>query len=301
MAFEEIIGHKKEKETLENVIKQNKVLHGYLFSGQEGIGKFLMAKEFAKAILCENTSNTPCKKCKSCIEFESGNNPDYNIINPDGSTIKIEQIRYMNSKILEKPIHGGKKVYIINNSEKMTKEAQNCLLKTLEEPPEYAVIILICSQEGNLLTTIKSRCTKLDFTKLSNEEIKQYFTKIGENLSDDILELAEGSISKALKRTNNQESYINIKHLLEKIENITKLDMLKQEFIYKEKDNIQDLLDVMSNNLFQIAKEKVQYLNCIEIIEQTKKDLDANGNFDMCIDNLLLSIWEEINEKHSRS
>ena len=97
----------------------------------------------------------------------------------DGKSIKIEQIRYMQEKIAEKPISSNKKVYIINNSDTMTKEAQNCLLKTLEEPPEYAVIILVLANENNMLNTIKSRCTKIMFNPLSKEEIIHYFNSNG--------------------------------------------------------------------------------------------------------------------------
>ena len=97
----------------------------------------------------------------------------------DGKSIKIEQIRYMQEKIAEKPIASNKKVYIINNSDTMTKEAQNCLLKTLEEPPEYAVIILVLANENNMLNTIKSRCTKIMFNPLSKEEIIHYFNSNG--------------------------------------------------------------------------------------------------------------------------
>ena len=97
----------------------------------------------------------------------------------DGKSIKIEQIRYMQEKIAEKPIASNKKVYIINNSDTMTKEAQNCLLKTLEEPPEYAVIILVLANENNMLYTIKSRCTKIMFNPLSKEEIIHYFNSNG--------------------------------------------------------------------------------------------------------------------------
>ena len=97
----------------------------------------------------------------------------------------------MNSKIIEKPITSNRKVYIINNSEKMTTDAQNCLLKTLEEPPEYACIILICSNEAQMLTTIKSRCTKLAFQELSRTEICEYLEKeTNEKISDTILKLA---------------------------------------------------------------------------------------------------------------
>ena len=101
------------------------------------------------------------------------------IVAEDCKSIKIEQIRYMQEKIAEKPIASNKKVYIINNSDTMTKEAQNCLLKTLEEPPEYAVIILVLANENNMLNTIKSRCTKIMFNPLSKEEIIHYFNSNG--------------------------------------------------------------------------------------------------------------------------
>ena len=146
MAFENIVGNSPIKYTLNKIVENNNILHGYLFVGIEGIGKQLFAKEFAKMILC-TSNNKPCNQCKSCIEFDGNNNPDFQIMEPDGNSIKIEQIRLMNSKIIEKPITALRKVYIINNAEKMTLDAQNCLLKTLEEPPEYATIILISNNE----------------------------------------------------------------------------------------------------------------------------------------------------------
>lgn len=288
MAFEKIIGNKKVKETLKSAIKTENILHSYMFYGQEGIGKFLIAKEFAKAILGE----------------ENENNPDYLEIEPDGNAIKIEQIRYMNSKIIEKPVKSKKKVYIINDSDTMTREAQNSLLKTLEEPPEYTVIILICKQPSNLLPTIQSRCTKIAFQELTKEELKQYFKETGKDITEEVLELAQGSISKALQRIPKQETYKKLEILLKQIEEIEKLQMLKQEWIYQEKEGIEDLLEAMNDILFKIAKEeqgKSRYLNCINIVEHTKEKLKANSNFDMCIDNLLLDIWEEINETNSRS
>ena len=104
MAFETIIGNDKIKSMLETSIRKSNILHSYMFCGQEGIGKNLIAKEFAKGILCENKSIAPCNNCKSCIEFTAGNHPDFHVIEPDGNTVKIEQIRYLNSKILEKPV-----------------------------------------------------------------------------------------------------------------------------------------------------------------------------------------------------
>lgn len=139
---------------------------------------------------------------------------------------------------------------------------------------------------------------------MKDEELKEYFRKQGENLPESILELAEGSIAKAINLIPKQEVYEKMKNLLNNIAKINKLEMLKQEFIYQEKEDIQNLLEDMNSLLFQKAKEKenkVAYINAIGIVEKTKEKLKSNSNFDMCIDNLLLNIWEEINEKHSRS
>ena len=139
---------------------------------------------------------------------------------------------------------------------------------------------------------------------MKDEELKEYFRKQGENLPESILELAEGSIAKAINLIPKQEVYEKMKNLLNNIEKINKLEMLKQEFIYQEQEDIQNLLEDMNSLLFQKAKEKenkVAYINAIGIVEKTKEKLKSNSNFDICIDNLLLNIWEEINEKHSRS
>ena len=125
-----------------------------------------------------------CNKCKSCIEFDSDNNPDFFLIEPDGNSIKIDQIRQMQKSVLEKPIESSKKVYIIDNCHLMTKEAQNCLLKTLEEPPEFVTIILVSANENLILNTIKSRCTSIKFNSI--ETIKDETEKITE-LSDMVM------------------------------------------------------------------------------------------------------------------
>jgi len=152
----------------------------------------LFAKEFAKAILCiEN--NKPCGKCEACISYDSNNNPDVTIIDEIEKSIKTQSIKQMVKGVYEKPIKSSKKVYIINDSEKMTKEAQNSLLKTLEEPPEYVVIILITENENLLLNTIKSRCTKIKFNSLKDVEVEKVLKeKLGiTEISKNMLELAE--------------------------------------------------------------------------------------------------------------
>ncbi len=151
----------------------------------------LFAKEFAKAALCIN-NNKPCGKCEACICFDGNNNPDITIIDEEEKTIKTETIKQMVKSVYEKPIKSLKKVYIINDSHKMTKEAQNSLLKTLEEPPEYVVIILITENDNLLLNTIKSRFTKIKFNTLKDEEV-EYILKSNlgiKNISKNTLELA---------------------------------------------------------------------------------------------------------------
>ena len=127
----------------------------------------------------------------------------------------------MQRKIAEKPIISSRKVYIIENSDTMTKEAQNCLLKTLEEPPEYITIILICSNEDNLLSTIKSRCTRMHFEPLKEDEIKRYVEKVqfqNEQISENIISLAQGSIGKAIKLNEKKDIYENIEKISNKYE-----------------------------------------------------------------------------------
>ena len=162
MEFKNIIGNTEVKDYLIKSVKQKNILHSYLFLGTSGIGKRLIAKAFAKKILCLQDSEDECT-CKSCICFDGFNHPDFYLINEAGEKIKVDEIREITEKVIEKPIISNKKVYIINDAEKMTKEAQNCLLKTLEEPPEFAVLILITSNENLLLTTVKSRCMKINF------------------------------------------------------------------------------------------------------------------------------------------
>ena len=303
--FEDIIGNQQVKEELTKIIEEKKILHSYMFVGIEGIGKQMIAKKFAQMILCTNGGRKGCNTCKSCIEFTSNNNPDFLYIEPDGNNIKIEQIRYLQRKIQEKPIISNRKVYIINDAELMTKEAQNCLLKTLEEPPEYVIIILIVSNESKLLNTVKSRCVKIEFSKLSNEEINNYLLENGlDKLSDAMLEQCNGSLKAALTIGDKVQEYQSIEKI---INSLDKTDIAKvwnsSEILYKSQDEILDFLDYINVILYNklLKDDKMAYINSINIVEQTKKNLLANANYNMCIDNLLLKLWEGFNEQSNRS
>lgn len=300
--FEHILGNEKIKNILQESIKQEHTSHSYLFIGIEGIGKQMIAKEFAKILLCFEKGNCN-NSCKSCVEFISDNHPDFLLIEPEGNAIKIEQIRQLQKRIQEKPIISKKKVYIINDADKMTKEAQNCLLKTLEEPPAYAVIILITSNEAALLLTIKSRCLKIPFEKISNEELKKYLLEKGEqNISEELLQLYDGSIGKALNLKEKKEEYEGVIDLVKGIESSDYIDyQKKEEILLKNKENIQELLAYFMILLYQKTKENLQYRRTIEYVEEAKLRLTRNANFDMTIDQMLRKIWEEMNEKHRRN
>lgn len=296
--FNNILGNEEAKKILENTIKNQNISHSYMFIGQDGIGKFMIAKEFAKAILCQGEQK-PCNTCESCIKFNGENNPDIQIIDEiEEKSIKTETIKEMVKGVYEKPIEGSRKVYIINDSQKMTKEAQNSLLKTLEEPPEYVVIILITENENLLLNTIKSRCTKIKFNPLKDNEIikilkeKYDYKEVTENM----LEIAGGSVTQALSAQGKEETFNEIKTIFSNLEKINIIDLLnKKDLVFKDKDYIYEILDYINIILFNKIKENIKYTNCIKIVEETKDRLKKNSNYDITIDNLLLKVWEEIN------
>lgn len=295
MNFNNIIGNEHIKELLNKTIENKTLTHSYLFIGTEGIGKKIFAKEFAKSILCLEEKEKPCNKCKACIEIETSNNPDFFEIDTQENSIKIDEIRQMQSKIAEKPIISNKKVYIINDSEKMTKEAQNCLLKTLEEPPEYITIILITSNENMILNTIKSRCTKIIFNKIEDEVLFKYLKENYkfENITQNMLKAYSGSIKKALQMNEKKEIYEELHKYFYNIENYKIIDVLnKIECLYKNKENIQEMLEYINTILFEKSKTETKYLKYIENVEQTKQKIKINANYDMTIDKLLLKIWE---------
>ena len=263
MSFENLIGNPKNKELLETAIKNNNLVHSYLFVGEEGIGKDLFAKQFAQMILCEHPEDqVPCGRCKSCMEFLGGSHPDFMIVEPeDGKTIKIEQVRFLQEKIAEKPVTSKKKVYILSQSETMTREAANSLLKTLEEPPEYAVIILTTPNESKLLTTIKSRCMKIYFLPISEAEILQYVKVHGleNNITENMIKQCSGSIGKLLKMSEEKEQYFQVENLIENIKNTDITQIWKQaDVLYNAKENIIDLLEYMTIVFFEQLKRTNQ-------------------------------------------
>ena len=298
-----IIGNDKTKELLKQSVISNRTSHSYLFLGKAGTGKRLIAQKFAKMVLCLKKEED-CNTCQSCIKFNSNNNPDFIFIEPEKGSIKIEQIRNMQKQVAQKPIISNNKICIINDADMMTPEAQNCLLKTLEEPPIYMTIILIGANESNFLVTIKSRCTIINFEPIKDEEIKKYLEDNFDykEVNSNIINLANGSIGKAISLKDKAELYTSIDNIISNIEKCDIIELLKEaDIIYKLKDEIFEVLEYINILLIEQSKQNYKYANCIQIVEETKKRLKSNSNYNMSIDYMLFGIWEEVNEKYSRS
>ena len=301
MRFKEIIGNDDIKDYLEKSISQKNILHSYLFLGTSGIGKLEIAKEFARKILCLENTKDECT-CKSCTCFNGKNHPDYYLINEEGENIKIDIVRSLTDKVIEKPIVSNRKVYIINDFEKMTKEAQNCLLKTLEEPPEFVTIILVSSNENLILNTIKSRCMALKFKNIKDDELLNYcINNLGyENVSSNLLKSFGGSIGKAINLKDNKEKYDEIDGIISNIKSLDLISLMTKGKILYDKENIDDILNYVIVCLFSRYEEDEKYIDCIKYVQKAEERLRANSNFDMSLDSMLIDIWEELNESSNR-
>ncbi|OPJ55041.1 DNA polymerase III subunit [Alkalithermobacter paradoxus] len=309
--FDNILGQDKAKRIITNSLRKNRISHGYLFEGPSGIGKMEFAIQFSKMLLgIENIENSP----------------DIKVIEPDGASFKISQIRDICSDILIKP-YGQKKIYILKDAHKMTIQAQNSLLKTLEEPPNYSVIILLAQNSYALLDTIKSRCEKIKFSPISQKEIEYYLINnngIPKDRARVVASFSSGIISKALNLINNEEfneirdwvekfidlifngdkvSLMNIPSYLENykhdIENI--LDMIITYFrdvmVVKEEIGEELIINLDKLELINDISKKLTYFqvsSIIDIIEETKKYIKSNCNFNLSIEVMVLNIQEVI-------
>ena len=173
--FKDIIGQEQIIHHMQNAIRQKKMSHAYLLCGEAGSGKRLLAEAFAKTVLCEEGGIEACGKCKSCRQTESGNHPDFRVVVREKATLGVKEIReQVASDVQIKPYSSPYKIYWIDEAEKMTEEAQNALLKTIEEPPEYAIFLLSVSRQELLLQTVLSRCVLLPLHPVATERIKKF-------------------------------------------------------------------------------------------------------------------------------
>jgi DNA polymerase-3 subunit delta' len=200
MGFKDIIGHERVKKILKKSLQKKKIPNSMLFCGPEGVGKKAMAFVLAKAINCEQKKDDACETCSSCKAIDAGNHPDVMEIQPDGEVIKIEQMRTLRQIAYLKPMVGKKRIFIVDEAEKMTEEAANSLLKILEEPPLFSYIILVTQNPYLIISTIKSRCQILNFPPVSRQDIEKILIERGceEKKARVISLFVQGNLNKAL-------------------------------------------------------------------------------------------------------
>lgn len=218
------------------------------------------------------------------------------MLNENGQGLKIADIRSITEKVIEKPILSDRKVYIINDSEMLNTESQNCILKTLEEPPEFVTFILISSNDNMLLNTIKSRCMTIKFKDIPEDVLEKFAIEIVgyENLTKNQIKSFKGSIANCIKFKENSEKYLQIENLIKDLSKKDIIDIMLNAKIIYDKENIYDILDYIIVCLYEISKENRNYLNCIFHVNKCITKLKANANFDMSIDTLLFDMYEEV-------
>lgn len=320
MSFKNIKGQSEAINIIKKTIENNRIPQSFLFYGPPGVGKYLTALTFAKVINCSNLRLEACHRCINCRRISNSNHPDVIIINSDGkkTSIKIDDIRKLQSNINLKCYEAERKICIIRDAEKMTPEAENSLLKSLEDPPLGTLIILVVANLENIFPTIISRSQIVRFKPLSNEIIKQIVTeKINFNSKelDYFVGLSEGSLEKIF-------NFFNKNLLRQRRKLIHLMGEKKKELMfyipkYDSRQDAVNILDIMVSwykDMFLIKtgaekliinKDKLQTLyknsdnieldkivRIIESIIETKKDIVNNANIKLAIQNNMLKICE---------
>ena len=325
--FAEIIGHEQIIEHLQNAILSQKVSHAYILNGPDDSGKKMIAEAFAMALQCEKHGTEGCMECHSCKQAISKNQPDIIYVTHEKpNTISVDDIRrQVKDDVDIKPYASPYKIYIIDEAEKMNVQAQNALLKTIEEPPAYVVILLLTTNADSFLPTINSRCITLDLKAVPNEKIKSYLMehcRIPDYQAEVCTAFAQGNVGKAKRLALSDSFGEMLEHALHMVKYISEMEPsdlvedLKKINTYKM--DIQDYLDlltvwyrdvlmfkatcdannlVFSNELNSIrdkAKDSsYEGLECIiKALEKAKVRLNANVNFDMAMELLLLTMKE---------
>jgi len=179
MPFSDVIGQDRAIAVLRRSITKERVAHAYLFSGIEGCGKKKTALAFVQAVFCGAGKDEACGVCSSCRKVASGQHPDLHLLEPDGAFIKIDQVRELQKELSYRPFEAPKKACIIDGADKFNPNSGNALLKTLEEPPGEALMILIAPERSAVLQTILSRCQALAFQPLPGELIEARLVRDG--------------------------------------------------------------------------------------------------------------------------
>lgn len=324
---EKVLGHEEVVKHLKNAAAMDKVSHSYIFAGEKGSGKKLLAKLFAMTLQCEKHGDEPCLQCSSCKKAMNRNHPDIIYISHEKpNSIGIEDIReQLISDVSIKPYTGPYKIYIVDEAEKMTIQAQNALLKTIEEPPAYAVILLLANNNTGLLPTITSRCVTLNFKPVRDEVIRKYLMEelhVPDYQADVSVAFAQGNVGKAkqiataedftemmdaafriLRRGSDMEVYEMVdalKNLSEQKHTIYEyLDLFlvwfRDVLLFKATKEMDSLVFKDEYNFIKERADKSSYEgleNIIKAIETAKARLQANVNFDLTMELLFLTIRE---------
>ncbi len=333
--FKDVIGHENIIGHFKSSIERGKVAHAYLIHGEKGTGKKLLAGLFAKTLQCESGGTDPCGTCRSCLQCDTGNQPDIIWVTHEKPTvISVDDIReQVNKDIIVRPYSSRYKIYIIPEAELMNPQAQNALLKTIEEPPEYAVIMLLTNNIGKMLPTIISRCITLNLKPVGELDMLDYLSKLGIPLTKAkfCVGFAFGNLGKAVRLATSEE-YNEIKQdCVQILKNINKMEVYELveavKKMAKYKLDVYDYIDLMMmwyrdllmlkvsgspdkllfKEEYATLKQQANYIsfegieNVLEAMDKVKIRLDANVNFDIAMELLLLTIKENQDDRSNRS
>ena len=326
-SFKDVVGHKDILKYISSAVENNRVSHAYILNGERGSGKKMLANLFAMTLLCETGDNEPCGKCHSCKQAESGNHPDIiRVTHEKPNSISVDDIRtQVNNTVDIKPYQGPYKVYIIPQADMMTPQAQNAILKTIEEPPSYAVFLLLTENAETLLPTINSRCVMLKLRNIKDTLIKKYLMEnleIPDYKADMCTAFAQGNMGRAIMLANSdhfneirEEAVQLLKHISEmelneivaavknisvyKLEITDYLDIImiwyRDVLLYKATKEIDKVVfkDQLQRIKEQARKSSYEGIELIlESLEKAKARLKANVNFDLVMGLLFLTIKE---------
>jgi DNA polymerase-3 subunit delta' len=319
MSFSDIIGQTAPVSVLRRSLATGRIAHAYIFNGIEGCGKRKTALAFVEAIFCNGVDS--CGSCPACRKVAGLQHPDLHIIEPEGAFIKIDQIRDLQKELSYRPFEAQKKVCIMEAADRLNPAAANAFLKTLEEPPGSALLILLTSNMGAVLPTILSRCQSLSFNPLSLDAIEEYLYKTGvpSETARISASLAGGSLQKALE-ISKDNSIQKRGEILKKIgslsqEEITTLFTLAEE-LGNEREKTLEILDMLTLfwrdvllmqsglsepvncDILSLLKKETAHttsektMNKIELISRARKALQRNVNPRLALEVLFMGLAE---------
>ena len=330
-SFSEIVGHEQIKEHMQAAIRDKKPFHAYLFQGEEGVGKEALARTFAAGLQCQSEStDKPCKECVSCRQMESGNQPDVIWVTREKASLGVDEIREQLCNTMDiKPFSSPYKIYLVPEAEKMTEAAQNALLKTIEEPPEYGIVILMTSNISALLPTIQSRCLTMEFRPLSTAVVESYVKEhcqVPDYQARASAAFAQGNLGKAMRYAKSEDFIERKDHIISLLRHVEQMDLSEMLAVIKDlgtrKDEVRDYtkdsdyIDLMvlwyrDVLLFKATKDINQLLfqdeasyisreashrsyekieEILQAFEKAKVRLRANVNFDITMELMLLAL-----------